>query len=78
MLNPSPFTPTVPDWILEATSTPRAGYTDAELWREKRRQHRLERLDYRVVRAIWADVWGDAATYALLAQLRRYLTSPPD
>lgn len=56
----------------------RLKYTDDKLWREKRRQHRLERLGYRVVRAIWADVWGGAATDALVAQLRHCLTSPPD
>lgn len=48
---------------------------DAELWREKRRQHRLERLGYRVVRAIWADVRPNADELA--AHIRRYLASPP-
>ena len=68
--------------VLEADG--RIKYTDAELWREKRRQHRLERLDHRVVRAIWSDVWGgprDTAwrrAGALIAQLRRCLASPPD
>ncbi|HEY3713966.1 MAG TPA: hypothetical protein VGL39_05510 [Jatrophihabitantaceae bacterium] len=61
--------------VLEADG--RIKYTDAELWREKRRQHRLERLDHRVVRAIWADVWGGAGTDALVAQLRHCLASPP-
>jgi hypothetical protein len=40
--------------VLEADG--RIKYTHQELWREKRRQHRLERLGYRVVRAIWEDV----------------------
>jgi hypothetical protein len=62
----------------------RLKYTDAELWREKRRQHRLERLDHRVVRAIWAEVWGGPGdtswngAAALVAQLRRYLAFPSD
>lgn len=61
--------------VLEADG--RLKYTDTELWREKRRQHRLERLGWRVVRAIWADVWGGAPSDALVADLRRYLASPP-
>jgi len=31
-------------------------YSGSELWREKRRQERLERLGYRVVRVLWDDV----------------------
>jgi hypothetical protein len=63
--------------VLEADG--RVKYTDAELWHEKRRQHRLERLGYRVVRAIWADVRGAPRGSAdeLLSHLRRYLASPP-
>jgi very-short-patch-repair endonuclease len=34
----------------------RVKYTRDELWREKRRQEQLERLGFRVVRALWADV----------------------
>ena len=59
--------------VLEADG--KVKYTDAELWREKRRQHRLERLGYRVVRAIWADVRPNAD--GLAAHVRRYLASPP-
>ncbi len=29
---------------------------DDELWKEKRRQERIERLGFRVVRVLWADV----------------------
>jgi hypothetical protein len=59
--------------VLEADG--KVKYTDSELWREKRRQHRLERLGYRVVRAIWADVRPNADELA--ARVRRYLASPP-
>jgi very-short-patch-repair endonuclease len=37
----------------------RVKYTADELWREKRRQERLERLGYRVVRVMWSDVVHD-------------------
>ncbi len=40
--------------IVEADG--RRKYAGDELWREKRRQERLERLGWRVVRVIWADV----------------------
>ena len=58
--------------VLEADG--KIKYTDAELWREKRRQLRLERLGYRVVRAIWADVMVDP--HPLMAHLRTYLQVP--
>ena len=60
--------------VLEADG--KIKYTDAELWREKRRQVRLERLGYRVVRAIWADVIADPLD--LVAEVRRCLASPLD
>jgi very-short-patch-repair endonuclease len=34
----------------------RMKYRDDELWTEKRRQERIERLGFRVVRVLWADV----------------------
>jgi very-short-patch-repair endonuclease len=34
----------------------RLKYRDDELWKEKRRQERIERLGFRVVRVLWADV----------------------
>ena len=34
----------------------RVKYARDELWREKRRQEQLERLGFRVVRVLWADV----------------------
>jgi hypothetical protein len=40
--------------IVEADG--RTKYRDDELWREKLRQERLERLGYRVVRVMWRDV----------------------
>ncbi len=40
--------------VLEADG--RLKYTDDELWREKRRQERLEQLGWRVVRVTWAEV----------------------
>ncbi len=61
-----------PRVVLEADG--RLKYTGAELWREKRRQLRLERLGYRVVRAIWSDV--TQRPDELLEQLRTYLRAP--
>jgi very-short-patch-repair endonuclease len=57
--------------VLEADG--KIKYTGAELWREKRRQLRLERLGYRVVRAIWSDVHRPQA---LLEHLRAWLRAP--
>jgi hypothetical protein len=57
--------------VLEADG--KIKYTDAVIWREKRRQVRLERLGYRVLRAIWADV---SQPRELLADLRLYLGLP--
>lgn len=37
----------------------RVKYTADELWREKRRQERLERLGYRVLRVMWSDLARD-------------------
>lgn len=37
----------------------RVKYTADELWREKRRQERLERLGYRVLRVMWSDIAQD-------------------
>lgn len=34
----------------------RLKYRDDELWKEKRRQERIERLGFRVVRVLWTDV----------------------
>jgi very-short-patch-repair endonuclease len=58
--------------VLEADG--KIKYANAELWREKRRQLRLERLGYRVVRAIWADVMVDP--HPLMEHLRTYLQVP--
>jgi len=55
--------------VLEADG--RIKYTDGQLWREKRRQVRLERLGYYVVRAIWSDVVHGPT--ALLDHLRAVL-----
>lgn len=46
--------------ILEADG--RGKYTDTELWREKKREHRLRALGYRIERVLWSDVvdtWSD-------------------
>lgn len=59
--------------VLEADG--RLKYTDRELWREKRRQHHLERLGYRVVRAIWDDVTTHPEE--LVKQVRMYLRDTP-
>jgi very-short-patch-repair endonuclease len=59
--------------VLEADG--KVKYTNAELWREKRRQLRLERLGYRVVRAIWSDVAQQPD--ALLQHLRLCLGASP-
>jgi very-short-patch-repair endonuclease len=40
--------------VLEADG--RMKYRGDELWREKLRQERLERLGYRVIRVLWRDV----------------------
>jgi very-short-patch-repair endonuclease len=36
-------------------------YAGSALWKEKRRQERLERAGYRVVRVLWSDVLNDRA-----------------
>jgi len=58
--------------VLEADG--KVKYTDRELWREKLRQERLERLGYRVVRALWNDVtvWPDE----LVQRVRYHLRTP--
>jgi hypothetical protein len=58
--------------VLEADG--KLKYTDRELWREKLRQERLERLGYRVVRALWNDV--TARPEELVQRVRYYLHRP--
>jgi hypothetical protein len=58
--------------VLEADG--KLKYTDRELWREKLRQERLERLGYRVVRALWNDV--TARPDELVQRVRYYLHTP--
>ena len=58
-----------PRVVLEADG--KIKYSGVELWREKRRQLRLERLGYRVVRAIWSDVVHDPR--GLIEHLRTYM-----
>ncbi len=55
--------------VLEADG--KLKYTDRALWREKLRQERLERLGYRVVRALWNDV--TAQPDELAQRVRHYL-----
>ncbi|HEY3713565.1 MAG TPA: DUF559 domain-containing protein [Jatrophihabitantaceae bacterium] len=49
----------------------RLKYRDSELWREKLRQERLERLGYRVIRVLWDDVMNHPAQ--TIARVRRAL-----
>jgi hypothetical protein len=51
----------------------RVKYTGRELWKEKRRQERIERHGYRVVRVLWDDVTDRPAETAarIRAALRR-------
>jgi hypothetical protein len=51
----------------------RVKYTGGELWKEKRRQERIERHGYRVVRVLWDDVAERPAETAerIKAALRR-------
>jgi Protein of unknown function (DUF559) len=51
----------------------RVKYTGGELWKEKRRQERIERHGYRVVRVLWDDVAKRPAETAerIRAALRR-------
>jgi hypothetical protein len=58
--------------VLEADG--KLKYTGSELWREKLRQERLERLGYRVVRALWNDV--TARPDELVQRVRYYLYTP--
>jgi hypothetical protein len=58
--------------VLEADG--KVKYTGRELWREKLRQERLERLGYRVVRALWSDV--TARPDELVQRVRYYLGTP--
>jgi len=58
--------------VLEADG--KVKYTDRELWREKLRRERLERLGYRVVRALWNDV--TAQPDELVQRVRYYLGTP--
>ena len=59
--------------ILEADG--RIKYHDRELWAEKLRQERLERLGYRVVRVLWDDVVRQPDE--LVARLRWALAETP-
>lgn len=57
----------------------RVKYTADELWREKRRQERLERLGYRVLRVMWSDIaqdWPETARRILDALGRPAPPSP--
>jgi very-short-patch-repair endonuclease len=59
--------------VLEADG--KVKYTGRELWREKLRQERLERLGYRVVRALWSDV--TARPDELVQRVRSMTHTPP-
>jgi hypothetical protein len=58
--------------VLEADG--KLKYTGRELWREKLRQERLERLGFRVVRALWTNV--TARPNELVQRVRYDLHTP--
>ncbi|HSY14596.1 MAG TPA: hypothetical protein VK816_01310 [Jatrophihabitantaceae bacterium] len=61
--------------VLEADGRLKYRSGGDELWREKRRQKRLERLGYRVVRVLWDDIARSPAQTA--SRVRAALAHPP-
>jgi len=59
--------------VIEADG--RSKYTGDELWREKRREHALRALGYRVERVVWSDVVRDWAVTS--RRLRASMRRPP-